>query len=164
MKTSVRAAVTAVVAAPLLATLFAAPANAAPEDVTVSAAVEGKNITVSVVNDSPYNLSCDWTAKRDTEPRYQYGTQDWVFPDSTEDFAVFNVATGDYKVHWSCVTVETEERWGTWAVSTQPTADPIPLTVGNALTGSLDALGSLDLWGSLDAFGSLGSAGLLLGS
>ncbi|AOW93455.1 hypothetical protein BFN03_14530 [Rhodococcus sp. WMMA185] len=152
---------TAVVAAPLLATVFAAPANAAPEDVTASATVEGKNITVTVVNGSPYNLGCEITSMRDAEPRFQYSTHGSVDPYSTEDIVVFDVATSDYKVHWRCFTVETDEQWGTWVLGAQPTADPIPLTVGNALTGSLEMLGSLDLWGSLDGDGSVGA---ILGS
>ncbi|WP_127953696.1 hypothetical protein [Rhodococcus xishaensis] len=49
---SVRSAAAAALAAPLLAAVIAAPANAAPEDVTATAEVQGSDVEFIITNNS----------------------------------------------------------------------------------------------------------------
>ncbi|MEV0948514.1 hypothetical protein [Rhodococcus sp. NPDC049939] len=81
MKTSVRAAVTAVLAAPLVAAVFAAPANAAPEDAAFSTLVEGNEITINVVNNTQFKLACAFSAAAACDRVFddeQVGTDGWA--------------------------------------------------------------------------------------
>ncbi|WP_139277649.1 hypothetical protein [Rhodococcus marinonascens] len=148
MKKSVRTAATAVLAAPLLAAVFAAPASAAPHDVTLSAAVEGSDFTVTIVNDSPNQVECDWFAMSSTSSTDELTSGGFVRSDADADCTKRNVADGNCEVTWSCADRDGGQ-WGTDGLSDPATAQPFKFTVGEQQGGS-GSLGSLD-------FGSFGS-------
>ncbi|MEV0945966.1 hypothetical protein [Rhodococcus sp. NPDC049939] len=162
MKKSVRTGVTAVLAAPLVAAVFAAPANAAPGDVALSTSVEGNSLTVSIVNHTQNQLTCAWTAVSDTSPQNEYtdfglvGTEGRVFNAQT-------VEDGSYTVNWVCDQMFGDEHWGTDGFADPPTADVEHFTVGqqHGESGSLGSSDNGDNSGILGSFGSLGSSGSL---
>lgn len=137
---------TAVIAAPLLATTFAAPATAAPEDVTLSATIYDKTlIIVTFTNNTPYMLSCDWVATGNTEPLpfFEYKSHRTVLANNSSWDDV-EVGPGDYQIDWLCAPTNGGwgKEWGTEKLSSRVTADPTTITVGRA-AGSLGSLGSI---------------------
>ncbi|MEV0945614.1 hypothetical protein [Rhodococcus sp. NPDC049939] len=119
MKKSVRTAASALLAAPLLAAVFAAPAQAAPEDVTLSATTEGKDLIVTITNNSESKISC-FTS---TAPPISGQSGDLMFldvsmdvePGSTDSARVTAEVRGDHTLDWSCDASDGGERWGTFA-------------------------------------------------
>ncbi|MEV0945969.1 hypothetical protein [Rhodococcus sp. NPDC049939] len=158
MKRSARTGVTAVLAAPLFAAVFAAPASAGEHDdnVTLSAVAEGSDVTVTIENNHNRDVRCDWTATNEAEPDNSFTGEPnkKVKKNKSEEFVEQGVADGSYVVTWECH--QGELRWGTDGWSDPATAEPVEFTVGDGGgtgTGSLGSLGNL--FGSLD-FGSLG--------
>ncbi|MEV0945967.1 hypothetical protein [Rhodococcus sp. NPDC049939] len=145
MKNSVRTAATAVLAAPLVAAVFAAPANAAPGDVRLSTGLQGNNFTFTFFNDSPNQVECDWFVDSATTQRTFSGV---VRAESQSEYTLGGVADGDYQVTWFC-TDTSGNQWGTDGLSNPPTASPETFTVGE-LPGNPGNPGGPGGMGSLD--------------
>ncbi|AOW92179.1 hypothetical protein BFN03_04190 [Rhodococcus sp. WMMA185] len=164
MKKSVRTTATALLAAPLAAAMFAAPANATgssssdllgssggDELVTLKADVDGNDVTVSIVNGYDHRVKCSMTATNGTEEE-DFGGEAPAPRLATTPYTFEGVADGVYTAPWTCEASGGEG--GPWA-------GELTITVGDADTGSL---GSADILGSVkEAFGnlfdSLGSTG-----
>ncbi|AOW91922.1 hypothetical protein BFN03_02325 [Rhodococcus sp. WMMA185] len=118
MKKSVRTAASALLAAPLLAAVFAAPAQAAPEDVTLSATTEGKDMIVTITNNSESKIDC----RASTAPPISGHSGDLMFldvimdvePGSVDSARVTAEVRGDHTIDWSCEASDGGERWGTF--------------------------------------------------
>ncbi|RVW01917.1 hypothetical protein [Rhodococcus xishaensis] len=126
MSKSVRTALAAALAA-LGAALFAAPANAAPEGITVSADVRGNTVVITIVNDSDGMVACEWYAPRATDPfdadvagRSVFGLRSGGVSSTA---AV--VGDGPHRVEWRCMDGR-DWMWGT--LLEPPTAEPILFT------------------------------------
>ncbi|RVW00254.1 hypothetical protein EGT50_16725 [Rhodococcus xishaensis] len=137
-------------AAPLLAAVFAAPANAAPEDVTLSADVTGNDVLVTVANESRLPILCYWEVADDANPA------DFIPPivltivePGGEDRTRAGYDEGNYHISWGCTNLL--ESWGTGEFG-RKTVESFPFTTP-VRTGDGTASGSL---GSLDS-GSLES-------
>ncbi|MEV0947197.1 hypothetical protein [Rhodococcus sp. NPDC049939] len=176
---SARAAATAALAAPLLAAVFAAPANAAPEDVTLAAEVQGNNVDFTLTNNSQQRLSCSvnvapaatpWNAVWDHNPLPSPGSDD-RFTATLDD--------GSYQVDWFCHDSDISESWGTGNIGNfTKTAEPIFFTApvvpddggtGDGDTGDGDGDGGTgDGWhlapGSLAVLEALTAGSAALGS
>ncbi|RVW00429.1 hypothetical protein [Rhodococcus spongiicola] len=160
---SVRAVATAALAAPLLAAVFAAPANAAPGEVNLSAEVQGNDVWVTISNDNQLPVLCNWEVTNgDPEAFFAPILLRLVEPGG-EDRVGLTLEDGNYHVTWNCTNLF--EEWGTTVENGPATAAPFPFTIpastddGNddsADTGSLGSLGS--------ASGSLGSTSGSFGS
>ncbi|WP_164874042.1 hypothetical protein [Rhodococcus spongiicola] len=160
---SVRAAVTAALAAPLLAVAFAAPANAAAEDVNLTADVQGNDVWVTITNDNPSLIGCEWLAWAgdDVDDEPQVLVRTLVLPLGGESRTAADLPDGDYKISWWCTTIPaSDEEWGTGDIGGGgDTADPTPVTTPVPVddegtdTGSLGSLGSSES-GSLGSLGS----------
>ncbi|WP_127945085.1 hypothetical protein [Rhodococcus spongiicola] len=145
---SVRAAVTAALAAPVLAVAFAAPANAAPEDVALSVDVVGNDVEVIIANDSDGMIECAWAASSGLFGETHVRINVFVQPDAVYREPV-TVADGRYDVIWNCESVPGVEAWGN--TSETGTADPLTF-----IAPPCSSSGSLDILGSMD-FGNFGS-------
>ncbi|AOW93399.1 hypothetical protein BFN03_14135 [Rhodococcus sp. WMMA185] len=143
MKTSVRTAAIGLLAAPIAAASFAAPAQATEHEdlVALSATVAGNELTVSIDNSTESTLGCDiWYAPDAADAsttRIVRGTS--VEPDAPLEPAPVTInEPGDYVVGWTCWSAEDWERWGTIEVSgVEPTAQPFPFTIEDAAPGDL---------------------------
>ncbi|WP_127944946.1 hypothetical protein [Rhodococcus spongiicola] len=151
---SVRVAVTAAFAAPLLAAVFAAPANAAADDVTLTADVQGNDVEVTIANDSPGPIVCSWFPTNDDpdDPTLLVAT---LVEPGGEDRTAAAFDDGSHQISWWCASLLGPEFWGTGELLPTATADPFPFTtpVSAADDGAGSGSGSL---GSADS-GSLGS-------
>ncbi|AOW92177.1 hypothetical protein BFN03_04180 [Rhodococcus sp. WMMA185] len=161
MKKSVRAAATAILAAPLIAAVFAAPASAEEHDlVTLTADHDGTTVTVNIVNDHNKDVTCSWNAEHESAPENSFGIADEkVKKNKTETFTEENVAEGSYTLTWNC-----SQRDNSWGTGDDGTAAPTEFTIGDdndgGGTGSWGSLSDFDfgnLIGNLDFLGSLGS-------
>ncbi|RVW04782.1 hypothetical protein [Rhodococcus spongiicola] len=141
---SVRAAAAAALAAPLLAVAFAAPANAEPEDVTLSVDARGNFVEVSIANNSPEMITCNWVATNDADPDITNASPHWSINPNRNWVITTVFIDGDYHLSWSCVGQSTDETWGTGE-----TDEPLAFTA-DSTSGSLGSLGST-------ASGSVGS-------
>ncbi|MEV0947240.1 hypothetical protein [Rhodococcus sp. NPDC049939] len=168
---SVRAAATAALAAPLLALAFAAPANAAPEDVTLTAEIEGNYVKAAITNNSPVEILCEWATRPDEGPIVT-SPGGRIYPGEVRSYTGWTVPDGSYTVSWWCRTVDASEFWGTGDFGFDvKTAEPIPFTApvvpddggtddgDNADDGSLGDLDPGILVGILEAL-TTGSAAL----
>ncbi|AOW92174.1 hypothetical protein BFN03_04165 [Rhodococcus sp. WMMA185] len=136
MKNFARTGATAVLTAPLLAAVFAAPASADPSDVTLSTSVDGNDVTVSIVNNTQFQLTCNWTAASETSPQNQY-TDGGLVGENGKVFDAQTVADGSYLVNWVCDKMfAPEEQWGTPDFADSPTTEPEEFTVGQQHGGS----------------------------
>ncbi|AOW93734.1 hypothetical protein BFN03_16690 [Rhodococcus sp. WMMA185] len=148
----VRAAVTAVLAAPLLAIAFAMPANAAAGDVNLTADVQGNDVWVTISNDSAGIVGCEWRAWDDDIEQFQASVRYFALPG--ESWTSAPLPDGDYKISWWCADFpNADEWWGTGDIEMQAdTADPTPVTAPIPVdTGIFGSLGSSET-------GSLGSS------
>ncbi|WP_139277741.1 hypothetical protein [Rhodococcus marinonascens] len=140
MKTSVRAAITAVVAAPLLATVFAAPAQAAPEDVTLSATTEGKDMIVTITNNSESKIECTtYTSRPISGNLGSFMFRDVIMdvePGSADSVRVTAKVRGEHTIDWSCDASDGGERWGTFV----GTAEPFEITFEDRTFGSVNVI------------------------
>ncbi|RVW05465.1 hypothetical protein EGT50_02435 [Rhodococcus xishaensis] len=149
-------------AAPILAAVFAPPANAAPEDVTLSVDVRGNFVDVAITNNSSGMITCNWVATNDANPEIKnesphlniHPNRGWVITTVFID--------GDYHLSWSCGDALSGETWGTGETGRE-TDQPHAFTAAFSPAGSLGStgtgsLGSLKYGGlaSLE-YGSLGS-------
>ncbi|WP_072687243.1 hypothetical protein [Rhodococcus marinonascens] len=114
MKKSVRTAATAVLAAPLLAAVFAAPASVDEHDdlVTLTAVADGSDVTITITNGHDMNVDCTWTAVNAADDTADLEGEGTVRDeDVTLAFTETGVADGSYTVTWACDREGTE--WGT---------------------------------------------------
>ncbi|RVW05466.1 hypothetical protein [Rhodococcus xishaensis] len=153
---SVRAAAAAALAAPLLAAVFAAPANAGVKDVTLSAKVQGNDVEVIITNDSQRTIVCHWTAAEDRI----FGESYRAFFQRVESDEVYRfpvtVADGSYSINWNCVTPLGGETWGSTWDTGRKTADPFLFTAPADTDDEGTGSGSLGSLGSTS--GSFGSS------
>ncbi|RVW06204.1 hypothetical protein [Rhodococcus spongiicola] len=160
---SVRAAVTAALAVPLLAVMFAVPVNAAPEDLTFTVDVQGNDVELIVTINSKYDLDCSWEITNDGNSGANplgTGATFLYLPDIKEHRKAATFDDGTYQMTWTCKGRPSAtwpapylETWGTPdSVDPAYRTEPITFTVG-AVAGEVGT-GSL---GSLD-FGILGGS------
>lgn len=135
--------------------MFPSVANAAPGDVTISPAVSGSSVNVTVTNGSGsligcnmYGIPADTPITGDTKPAFGYTNPEQlsavIQPGATKTVQL-KVATetgldgstalpdGNYNLYWGCSEVPVNdgaEMWGTLAaVGQAPTAEPTPLVL-----------------------------------
>ncbi|RVW02382.1 hypothetical protein [Rhodococcus spongiicola] len=148
MKKSIRTGAVALLAAPLVATAFAAPAQAAgtgslgssdsssQEAVSFSVAVEGNDVTASIVNntDGELGLGCSiWYVLDEEGAERELLARPIVAPGDTftSDPETIDEA-GTYVATWTCYSADTDERWGTEeSDGVDATAEPVKFTVPN---------------------------------
>ncbi|RVW05464.1 hypothetical protein [Rhodococcus xishaensis] len=152
---SVRAAAAVALAAPLLAAVFAAPANAAPDDVTLAAEVEGNDVWVTLTNNSQGEIVCQWNERNTTNPSAEPNV--FVTTQIQRGYERRIGATfvdGDYQIWWTCSHPDTSETWGTGETG-RKTAEPFPFTTSGSTDDDSTGPGSLE-----DFLGTLGLGGL----
>ncbi|RVW06238.1 hypothetical protein EF834_01930 [Rhodococcus spongiicola] len=160
-------------AAPLLATVFAAPASAAPEDVTLTAEVQGNDVAFTLTNnsDSPHVVLCSvYIAPAATPSNAVFGEIRSPSAGSEERFTA-TVDDGSYQIEWYCRELtgdpnDPEESWGTGNEGKYTkTADLIfftaPVIPDDDSAGSL---GDLDPGVLVGVLGALAAGSLALGS
>ncbi|RVW06206.1 hypothetical protein [Rhodococcus spongiicola] len=140
MKKSVRTAASALLAAPLLAAVFAAPAQAAPEDVTLSATTEGKDMIVTITNNSESKIDCrTYTSPMISAVSADLGPVDVsmeVDPGSADSARVTAKVRGEHTIDWLCDASDGSEYWGTF----RGTAEPVEITFEDRTFGSVNLI------------------------
>ncbi|RVW03041.1 hypothetical protein EGT50_10050 [Rhodococcus xishaensis] len=150
-------------AAPLLSVAFAAPANAAPEDVTLSVDVRGNFVEVAISNNSRDLISCDWQVVTDDGRTPGSTITGYILPD--EEYRIQRYLNeGNYVTSWGCMSWDSPEVWGTEEfLHDDKTAEPIRFTTPVGPFGSIDleaVLGNLDSVSiDLEGEGFLGTFG-----
>ncbi|RVW04783.1 hypothetical protein [Rhodococcus spongiicola] len=140
---SVRAVATAALATPLLATMFAAPANAGVKDVTLSVEVHGNDVEVIIINDSQRTITCKWMAESDRIFGETYAAF-FQYVESDEEYRYpVTVADGTYTVNWNCTTPLAGETWGTTWETGRKTAEPLVFTAPGSTDDDSTGFGSL---------------------
>ncbi|RVW06205.1 hypothetical protein [Rhodococcus spongiicola] len=134
---SVRATAAAALAAPLLAAVFAAPANAAPEDVTLTAEFQGSDVEVRITNNSSQEIVCLWqVANDDPSAPGPFVSRDHLIDRGGEYRSTATFDDGSYELSWSCLgTTRPVGEWGTGNLSPTETAEPIQFTTPASTDG-----------------------------
>ncbi|WP_127945194.1 hypothetical protein [Rhodococcus spongiicola] len=160
---SLRAAATTVLAAPLLATVFAAPASAAPEDVTLTAEFHGNDVEVTFTNDSSEVVRCQWDVRNDGEGWGRGYSLVNVDPGG-EHRPMDTFDDGSYQLDWLCYNPDSGEQWGT--EGRIQTAESILFTLPFVPDDDADdgSLGDLNPGILVGILGALGAGSLALGS
>ncbi|RVW04784.1 hypothetical protein [Rhodococcus spongiicola] len=128
-------------AAPLVAVAFAAPANAAPEDVTLSVYVRGNFVEVAVTNNSRDLISCEWQVVTDDGRTPGSIITGYILP-GDEYRTQRYLGGGSYETSWGCMSWDRPEVWGTEDfLHDDKTAEPIRFTTPVGPFGSIDLEG-----------------------
>ncbi|RVW06239.1 hypothetical protein EF834_01935 [Rhodococcus spongiicola] len=149
-------------AAPLLAVAFAAPASAAPEDVTVSAEVQGNDVQVTFTNNTEQPVFCN-LGIADAADRWDrvYDEYFVFFPD--DDPFTVTVDDGSYQIDWFCDEIQGSESWGTSRGTAEPIFFTLPFVPDDGDTDD-GSLGNLDPGALVGVLGALAAGSLVLGS
>ncbi|MEV0945968.1 hypothetical protein [Rhodococcus sp. NPDC049939] len=154
MNKPVLTALTATLSTPLLAAVFASLASAAQHDVSLAAAVDDNDFTITIVNDTSKQLEGDWYAKSADSDRLTSGGV--VRAGDEANHAKRNVDDARYQVTWLREDI-VDNQWGTDGLSDPQTAEPYSFTIGDGDDGGPNLRsGSLGrLFGSLGSLGSV---------